>query len=207
MIRCPGVRGRISTNLFRWVRPARSACVEIHRSHSLMINILASLCFIGTHSQPRLPWALSYRAGQTVKEGASAAARQRTLPGRTINKLLNKSSSLYFIDPPAIRCICAAVCPLNRPNFDADSADSPQTAWLGVCQCQGCQSWGTRIQRPIGSNAPARRLFARMRLGMRLRTPSGCRSSRKMPGFGRSSSSCPISSCEMSSNGNSLLIS
>jgi hypothetical protein len=46
-----------------------------------MINTLASLCFIGTHSQPRSPWALSDRAGQTVEEGANAAARQRTCRG------------------------------------------------------------------------------------------------------------------------------
>jgi len=136
-----------------------TGCVEIHRSHSLMIKILASLCFIGTHSQPRSPWVLSDRAGQTVRKGASAAAHQHTLPGLTINKLLNKSSSLCFLIPPAIRCICAAVCPSNRPNFDADSAESPATAWLGgVCardvshgERVSSDQWEAALQRVVCS--------------------------------------------------------
>src|SRR4051794_22872238 len=47
------------------------------------------------------------------------------------------NGSQPFLQPaPAIRCTGAVVSPLNRPNFDSDSADA-QEAWLGVSLRQG----------------------------------------------------------------------
>jgi len=109
-------------------------------------------------------------------ERCYAAARPRTFAALTIDKLLNKSSSLSSRPQMATSVLSFAlrtvpILTRTQPNFLG------RLGW-GWVRARGSQSWATRIQHPaIGSHISDRRPLARTRRGIKRRTPSGSPSS------------------------------